>query len=320
MGILVILEQRGSVGTSALETASAAAQLSKQSGKELYAVLLGKSLDAEVGKLAGFNIKKLFLVEDDALINASNEAYVPVIKQLAVELKTEIILGSATTLGKEICASLAGRLGVELAQDCISLDWEGACKVRRPIFAGKVIQTIKIGGPIPHIVSLRPNVFKVARDGDMAPDVEKRSMPQMSLRAKVMEVVQATAGKVDLSEAKIVVSGGRGLGGPEPFKLLQELADSLGAALGASRAAVDAGWIKHSHQVGQTGKTVNPDLYIACGISGAIQHQAGMRTSKLIVAINKDPEASIFKIADYGIVGDLFEIVPMLIAEIKKVR
>ena len=318
MAILVLLEQRGTLGSSSLEAASAAAQLAKHAGKDLYAVLLGKSLESEVHKLAGFNIKKLFLYEDEALTYATSEAYIPILKELALELKAEVILGPASTIGKEICASLAGKLGVELAQDCIALEWDGTCKVKRPKFAGKVIETLKLGGPVPHLISLRPNIFPITRDGDQAPSVEKRPLPQLQLRAKVTSVIQSVAGKVDLSEAHIVVSGGRGLGGPEPFKMLQELADCIGGAVGASRAAVDSGWISHTNQVGQTGKTVTPDVYIACGISGAIQHLAGMRTSKLIVAINKDPEAPIFKIADYGIVGDLFEIVPMMIAEVKK--
>jgi electron transfer flavoprotein alpha subunit len=318
MAILVLLEQRGTLSASSLEAASAAAKLAKQAGKDLYAVLLGKSLDAEVSKLAGFNIKKLFLYEDEALTYATSEAYIPVLKDLSLELKAEVIIGPASTVGKEICASLAGKLGVELAQDCIGLEWDGACKVKRPKFAGKVIETLKLGGPIPHMVSLRPNIFPVAKVDETLPPVEKRPLPQLNLRAKVTSVMQAMAGKVDLSEAHIVVSGGRGLGGPEPFKMLQELADAIGGAVGASRAAVDSGWISHTLQVGQTGKTVTPDVYIACGISGAIQHLAGMRTSKLIVAINKDPEAPIFKIADYGIVGDLFEIIPMMITEAKK--
>ncbi len=318
MAILVLLEQRGTLSSSSLEAASAAAQLSKQSHLDVYAVLLGKSLDAEAAKLSGFNIKKVFLYEDEALTYATSEAYIPVLKALSLELKTTVIIGPASTVGKEICASLAGKLGVELAQDCIGLEWDGACKVKRPRFAGKVIETLKLGGPTPHLVSLRPNIFPVIKEGADTPAVEKRPLPQLNLRAKVTSVMQAVAGKVDLSEAHIVVSGGRGLGGPEPFKILQELADAMGGAVGASRAAVDAGWISHTMQVGQTGKTVTPDVYIACGISGAIQHLAGMRTSKLIVAINKDPEAPIFKIADYGIVGDLFEIIPMMIAEVKK--
>ena len=317
MSILVILEQRGALTSSSLEAASAAAQLANQCGKDLNAVLLGKSLDTEISKLEGFNLKKIFLYEGESLNYASSEAYIPVLKELILELKAEIIIGPASIIGKEIFASLAGKLGVELAQDCISLEWNGICQVKRPKFAGKVIETLKLGGPTPHLISLRPNIFPVIKTGGNAPTVEKRPLPQLNLRAKVTSVVQSMAGKVDLSEAHIVVSGGRGLGGPEPFKMLQELADAIGGAVGASRAAVDSGWISHTLQVGQTGKTVTPDVYIACGISGAIQHLAGMRTSKLIVAINKDPEAPIFKIADYGIVGDLFEIIPLMIAEVK---
>ena len=213
---------------------------------------------------------------------------------------------------------MAARLSVELVQDCIELDWDNGLVAKKPVYAGKVVSEVRVNST-PAMVSLRPNVVPVNPKGDDTPETEKREMPEVDLRTVIKDVAQAAAGTVELTEAKIIVSGGRGLGGPEPFPMLQELCDVLGAALGASRAAVDAGWIHHSHQVGQTGKVVSPDLYIACGISGAIQHQAGMRTSRIIVAINKDSEANIFKICDYGIVGDLFEVVPILTEEAKKV-
>lgn len=189
---------------------------------------------------------------------------------------------------------------------------------RKPVYAGKVLSDVRVSSS-PALVSLRPNVTAVVQEGDGLPEIVRREMPEVSLRTVLKEAADAAAGTVELTEAKIIVSGGRGIGGPENWPVLQALCDALGAALGASRAAVDAGWIHHAHQVGQTGKVVSPDVYIACGISGAIQHQAGMRTSKIIVAINKDPNANIFKICDYGIVGDLFEVVPMLTEEVKKV-
>jgi electron transfer flavoprotein alpha subunit len=319
MGILVILEQRGEIRECALEAASAAGVLAKASGKDLEAVLIGKSLESQYDKLAGLGIKKLYVCDDAKVEHYSNDAYVPIIKELVQEVNPEIIVGSASFLGKELCASLAARLGAELAQDCIELSWEDGCKVKKPVYAGKIISELKISGAV-QMVTIRPNVISVAREGDAKPEIVKREMPQLTIRTVIKDIAAAAAGKVELSEAKVIVSGGRGLGGPDPFKMLQELADSLGAALGASRAAVDSGWIEHTHQVGQTGKVVTPDLYVACGISGAIQHQAGMRTSKIIVGINKDPEAPIFKIADYGIVGDLFEIVPLLIEEVKKIK
>ncbi|MFH1761097.1 MAG: electron transfer flavoprotein subunit alpha/FixB family protein [bacterium] len=317
MSVLVILEQRGELRACALEAATAACELAKAAGKELNGVLIGKSVESQVEKLKGFGIKKLFTYENEALEHYSNDSHVGIIKDLVAELGTEIIIGSATFTGKELCASLGGRLGAELAQDCIELKWDNTCLVKKPVFAGKVIQEIKMNA-YPQVISLRPNVFEAKSEGEELPEAAKKEMPQVSIRTVIKDVVQAAAGQVTLSDARIIVSGGRGLGGPEHFKVVQELADALKGAVGASRAAVDAGWIDHSYQVGQTGKVVTPDLYIACGISGAIQHLAGMRTAKIIVAVNKDADAPIFKIADYGIVGDLFEIVPLITEEVKK--
>jgi len=315
MSVLLLLEQRGTLRQCAFEAASVARDIARGAGMELNAVYIGQSLGDETPALAGFGIGKVFAYENEALRYYSNDAYVGIVESLVKELDAKVVIGSATALGKELCASVAGRLGVELIQDCVGLSWNGGLKATKPLYAGKVLSDVEVL-TAPAMVSLRPNVAAVVREGDAAPDVVTRPMPEVSLRTVLKEVAEAAAGVVELSEAKIVVSGGRGIGGPEHWPVLQELCDVLGAALGASRAAVDAGWIEHSHQVGQTGKVVGPDLYVACGISGAIQHQAGMRTSKIIVAINKDPDAPVFKICDYGIVGDLFEVVPLLTKEL----
>jgi electron transfer flavoprotein alpha subunit len=261
----------------------------------------------------------VFTYEDTRLERYASDTYVPIIAGLAQELSAKVIIGSATLLGKELCASLAGRLDVELAQDCLEVRWEDGLRARKPIYAGKVVGEFQVNS-VPAMASLRPNVVRVERDGSPAPEVVRRSMPELTPKLVLKEVVEAAAGTVDLTEAKIVVSGGRGINGPEGWPVLKALCEALGAALGASRAAVDAGWIEHAHQVGQTGKVVSPDVYVACGISGAIQHQAGMRTAKVVVAINKDPQANIFKISDYGIAGDLFEIVPLLTEAVRKAK
>ena len=316
MSVLVLLEQRGELKACALEAATAAAKVAQAAGLELNALYVGQSLADQAEQLNGFGIRRLYLYERAELGHYSNDAYVPIARDLARELGATVIVGSATALGKEYCASLAARLGAELAQDCLDIWWSNGLMARKPVYAGKVLSEVRISSS-PAMASLRPNVVPVARTGEDRPELVRREMPALSLRTVLKEAAEAAAGAVELTEAKIVVSGGRGIGGPENWPVLQALCDVLGAALGASRAAVDAGWIHHSHQVGQTGKVVSPDVYVACGISGAIQHQAGMRTSKIVVAINKDPNANIFKICDYGIVGDLFEVVPQLAAALK---
>ena len=216
-------------------------------------------------------------------------------------------------MGRDLAPRLAAMLGVGLASDCVSFEiHDGRLVATRPIFAGKALAKVKLGGD-PQIATLRPNVLAAPEpDLGAAATVEPIAAITDGVRAKVVEIAGVGEGEIDVAEADIIVSGGRGVAGPEGFAPVTSLAKTLGAAVGASRAAVDAGWIEHSHQVGQTGKTVTPNLYIACGISGAIQHLAGMKTSKVIVAVNKDPEAPIFKIANYGIVGDLFDVVPLL--------
>lgn len=317
MSVLVLLEQRGELKNCAFEALTAGAKVARDSGMALDAVYLGASLGDQASELAGFGLRKVYAYEDARLAQYSNDAYVPISSDLAKELEAKVIIGSASALGKEFCASVAGRLGVELAQDCTEVSWEDGLKVNKPIYAGKITADIAVKSS-PAMASLRPNVVVVERQGEDQPEIVKRDVPDISVRVVLKEAVEAPPGTVQLTEAKIVVSGGRGIGGPEKWPVLQELCDLLGAALGASRVTVDQGWIEHSHQVGQTGKVVSPDLYVACGISGAIQHQAGMRTSRTIVAINNDPEAPIFKICDYGIVGDLHEIVPLLAGEVRK--
>jgi electron transfer flavoprotein alpha subunit len=220
-------------------------------------------------------------------------------------------------------ARLAARLGAGIAADCVAFGLaDGQLVATRPVYAGKLLCRVRWKGA-PWVATLRPNVFKVAEaeTGRAAPVVERPSLAAGTPATRFVERrEEAQTGLPELTEAEIVVSGGRGLKGPENFVLLEELAGVLGAAVGASRAAVDAGWKPHRFQIGQTGRTISPKLYIGCGISGAIQHLAGMRTSKVICAVNKDPEAPIFKIADFGLVGDLFEVVPLLKEEFKKLR
>jgi electron transfer flavoprotein alpha subunit len=248
-----------------------------------------------------------------------------VLADLITQQQPTVVLMGATAMGKDLAPKLAARLKTSLACDCIGLklDEAGHLLATRPMYAGKVWADFRSLTPSCQIATIRPNVFTLPPPNPSAsPQVERLTLkldPE-GLLAKIREILAAAESKVELTEAKIIVSGGRGLQGPENFKIIEDLAEALGAAVGASRAAVDAGWKPHSYQVGLTGKTVSPLLYIACGISGAIQHQAGMSSSKYIVAINKDPNAPIFKLANYGIVGDLFEIVPLLTQEIKKMK
>ena len=319
MSILVTLEQRGRLKTCALEAVCAAAKIAAASGMPLNAVYIGKSLGEDLGALAGTGIDTVYAYEHEDLHHYSNERYVEILCGLARELGAQVILGSATALGKEFFASAAARLRAELVQDCTGVSWENGLKAVKPVYAGKVIADLALT-KLPTLLTLRPNVTPVERQGASVPQVVQRAVPEVSVRTRIVEVAEAVAGYVDLTEAKIVVSGGRGIGGPENWPVLQDLCDALGAALGASRAAVDAGWIAPSHQVGQTGKVVCPDLYVACGISGAIQHLAGMRTARTVVAINSDPEAPIFQFCDYGIVGNLLEVVPRLAEEVRSRR
>jgi electron transfer flavoprotein alpha subunit len=273
-------------------------------------------------QLAAWGADRVWLWEDAALAPYRGEVWTPVVAGLAGTESPRAIWGAVTSRHREFLARLAARLGVGLAADCVGFALaDGQLHATRPVYAGKLLAKVR-WGRTPWLATLRPNVFKAADEqAGRTPAVER---PALAAAKPAMTFVErreeAQTGLPELTEAEIVVSGGRGLKGPENFVLLEELAGVIGAAVGASRAAVDAGWRPHRFQVGQTGRTISPKLYIGCGISGAIQHLAGMRTSKVICAVNKDPEAPIFKIADFGLVGDLFEVVPLLSQEFKKLK
>jgi electron transfer flavoprotein alpha subunit len=322
-GILVFIEEReGKVKKTSLEALSAARKLADQMQESVTAVRIG---GGEISvDLAQYGADKIMRVQNELLSAYSTEGYCAAVVQAAQQIEPRIILGAASSMGRDLLPRVAARLGVGLAQDCIEAHLVGDKQLEciRPIYAGKASAKVRLLMN-PAMATLRPNVFSLgtadpSRKAEMV-DFTPELKPEQ-IRASVKSV-QASAGqKVELTEANIIVSGGRGMKGPENFPIVEQLADALGGAMGASRAAVDAGWIDHQHQVGQTGKTVSPTLYVACGISGAIQHLAGMSSSKYIVAINKDPDAPIFNIADYGIVGDLFAVLPALTEEVKKLK
>jgi electron transfer flavoprotein alpha subunit len=312
--VLIIAEQRdGVLKKVAFELLGIGAELAAALGGNVEAALLGAGVGDLANTLAQYGAAKVYVADDDALAAYASESYVNTLAAFIGQVEPAIILLGATALGRDLAPRLAARLGVGVASDCVALEIaDGRLLATRPIYAGKALAKVKLNSD-PQVATLRPNVLPAPEpDAGRTATVEPVAAAVGDVRAKVVDIVGAGEGEIDVAEADIIVSGGRGVGGPEGFAPVRSLAKKLGAAVGASRAAVDAGWIEHAHQVGQTGKTVTPNLYIACGISGAIQHLAGMKTSKVIVAVNKDPEAPIFKMANYGIVGDLFEVVPLL--------
>ena len=303
------------------EVVGEASRLAGQMGAQAEAVWLTDTAAPEGVKLLGeLGAKRVWLLENAAFGAYRGEVWTPVVAELAAKESPQAILAPVTTRQREMMARLAARLGAGLSADSTALALEdGKLVATRPVYAGKLLSRVT-WSKAPWLVTLRPNVFRPAEaQAGAAAQVER---PTVSIPAEGMRLVErreeAATGLPELAEAEIVVSGGRGLKGPENFVILEALAKVIGAAVGASRAAVDAGWRPHRFQIGQTGRTISPKLYMGFGISGAIQHLAGMRTSKVICAVNKDPEAPIFKIADYGIVGDLFEVAPLLTAEFKK--
>lgn len=318
--ILAILEQReGIIKRSGFEAASTAVNLAKDLNTSAEAVVVGDSI-SNLEDVSKYGIRKVYHLKNSALANYSSSGYTEAITNLVKEINYDILILSNTTLGKDLAPRLSVHLDAACLVDCIKINLSGNELIfTRPAYAGKALVDVKL---LSHkkVITIRPNVFKAqATDENTKAEVIVKELSEVNLKTRVTSF-KKSEGKLDVAEANIIVSGGRGMKGPENFHLIEELAEVLGAAVGASRAVVDAGWRPHNEQVGQTGKTVSPTLYIACGISGAIQHLAGMSSSKYIVAINKDKDAPIFNVADYGITGDLFEIIPALTSEIKKVK
>ncbi len=320
--VLVVAEIRdGAPKKISFEMLGEGQTIADQLGGGVHAVALGHGIADVAPTLAQYGAQKIYVADDPGLADYTAEGYTNVLANLIKQTEPALVLLGATTTGKDLAPRLAARLAVGLASDCTGFAWQDEQLLfTRPIYAGKAIATVK-EEVRPFMATIRPNIFPAPEpDASLKATVENIPADAGEIRAKVVEMIKEAGDRIELTEADIVVSGGRGLKAPENFALIKELAGVLGAAVGASRAAVDAGWKDHSYQVGQTGKVVTPTLYIACGISGAIQHLAGMKTSKYIVAVNKDPEAPIFKVADYGIVGDLFKVVPVLVEEFGKMK
>jgi len=298
-------------------------EAARLAGGQVEAVwLTDTASDAGLKQLGEWGATRVWLLENAAYAPYRSEVWAGAVAELAAKESPKAIFGPVTSRQREFVARLAARLGVGLAADCVGFSLaDGQLAATRPVYAGKLLSKVRWRRN-PWLATLRPNVFKAAEEqAGRSPAVERPALAAIAATTTFVERrEEAQTGLPELTEAEVVVSGGRGLKGPENFALLEDLAKVLGAAVGASRAAVDAGWRPHRFQVGQTGRTISPKLYIGCGISGAIQHLAGMRTSKVICAVNKDPEAPIFRIADFGLVGDLFEVVPLLKEEFKKLK
>lgn len=318
--ILVFAEHRdGAFRKPALETTSAAVKLAAEHGLTVSVLVAGSGVGELAAGLAKYGVNEILAADDAKLTAYGAGAYSKVLADAVRSEGASLVMMAASTVGKELAPMVAARLGVGLAADVTEIGFSnGKLTAKRPVYAGKGFVNLQFNGAV-QVASIRPNTYPVNETGGAAGVKNIAvSLGDNDLRSVVKEIKIKESKRPELTEASVIVSGGRGMAGPENYVVIETLADLLGAAVGASRAAVDAGWRPHSDQVGQTGKTVSPNLYVACGISGAIQHLAGMSSSKYIVAINKDPEAPIFKVADYGVVGDLFQVVPAMVAELKK--
>jgi electron transfer flavoprotein alpha subunit len=323
-GIWIFGEQRGGVVQEVVyELLGEAGRLAQKRPNEISVVLIGgEGLQKAAQELIAYGAEKVYLVEDSRLAEFNSDPYADIMTELIDQYKPEIVLTGATTIGRTLIPRVAIRVYSGLTADCTSLDIDtekGLLLQTRPAFGGNIMATIICPDFRPQMATVRHKVMKPAvKDASRKGQIIKITPKAIRLRTEILKVVHEMQNQVNLGDADIIVSGGRGIGAAENFKLIHDLASALGgAAVGASRATVDAGWIPHYHQVGQTGKTVCPKLYVACGISGQIQHLAGMQGSEVIVAINKDPDAPVFDIATYGVVGDLFEVIPQMIKELK---
>lgn len=318
--VLVFAQKKGNAAAGAtLEAVTAGRTLADKLGGKLGAVIVGKDTDSVAKALNSAGVDICMTVENAQLEQFHDDAYAAILVEIIRSKSPQIVLGTANFYGKALFGRVAGMLGVGLAADCnqVDIDAEGRLSVTRPAFGGKVFLTVKFKSS-PQIATLRPKVFAEAKiDGGRTGAIEAFSTSATS-QIQVETGAAGTGGEITLAEADIIVAGGRGLKEPANFQLIKDLADAVGGAVGASRAVVDAGWIAYKYQVGQTGRTVNPKLYFAVGVSGAIQHLVGMQSSGTIVAVNRDADAPIFNVATYGIVGDLFEIVPALTEKFKK--
>jgi len=314
--ILVVLEQRDNeLKKISFEVAKVGSGLANKLGCEVEAAIVGNDI-IDLSMIGGYGISKITLLKNSDLVQYSATDYANVIADFASEIGADTLFFGNTAMGKDLAPRISVKLNAGIAMDSIEIDIDDhEIFATRPIYAGKALIKVKINSEN-KVFTIRPNVFNAGESTGNSAEISEK-MVEATLPVKVIDVKKAE-GKLDVAEASIIVSGGRGLKEPEKFVLVEDLAEVLGAAVGASRAVVDAGWRPHAEQVGQTGKTVSPNLYVALGISGAIQHLAGMRSSKFIVAINKDADAPIFQVADYGIAGDVFEVVPALIEELKK--
>ena len=312
MKILVYAEQReGQLRKIAFENIS----LAKQLGQPFEVAVIGADIPDLAEQLGRYGAEKVVFYKNDNLGSYSPDGYAKILAEAVTKQGADVLLMGATSTGKDLGPRTASLLNAAMATDCTRVEADGDdLKISRPMYAGKVMASIRLSSAV-KVVTVRPNVYS-ATEAPATAEVQEEAAAA-DFTTVVKEIISGAKGKLDVTEADIIVSGGRGMKGPENWHLIEGLAELFGAATGASRAAVDAGWRSHDEQVGQTGKTVSPSLYIAVGISGAIQHLAGMSSSKYIVAINKDPDAPIFKLADYGIVADLFDVVPRMIEEMK---
>lgn len=326
-GVCVYLEANGGrIADVGFELVSEGKKLADQLGVKLSAVAIGSSIEKSALEAFQYGLDKLYLIDSPVFSDNLDDIFAKALAQVITRYKPEIFLAGATWFGRTLIPKVAAILKTGLTADCTGLAIDEEKKIllqTRPTFGGNILATIITGNARPQMATVRPHVMekkkisKVERDYKDRIEYIKIDESKFKSKYKLLGTEKELNENINITDYEVIVSGGRGLGGSEKFPMLKELADLLGGVVGASRAAVDSGWISYPHQVGQTGKTVNPKMYIACGISGAIQHLAGMQTSDIIIAINKDPGAPIFKVANYGIVGDIFEVVPMLIKRLK---